>query len=241
MVVRTRWVAVLAVASVVLGSAAVGADSEEPEEYVPTFIEQEAWFHANPGPIGNLDAREGRYVRWDDEEPSGPVPAVYHGNNYGGIVEGDHVPEHFFTAAGTFSGDLDTIAFDLYFYGWAQSTIGCGMSLSFDFRIDDEWVLYQDFLGSEGIHYEEVSDTLLVARFALTNIWEATERFGLAFGEDVEHEVYVNIQNFYLCNEFTWFFDSEDAPSSLYANLEDPAAEGYFEIDVLNPPPPLDG
>jgi hypothetical protein len=237
MAVRSRRFGILAVALVVGVAAPVAGEDEE--EYVPTFVEQEAWFHANSGPVGNVDAREGRYVRWDDEEPTGSVPAVYHGNNYGGILQGDHTPEHFFTAAGTFSGDLDTIAFDLYFYGWAQSTIGCAMSLSFDFRLDDEWVLYQDYLGSHGVHYEEASGGMLVARVALTNIWEATKRFGIEFGEDVEHDVYVNVQNFYVCNEFTWVYDSEDAPSSLVANLENPAANGYFEIDVLNPPPPL--
>jgi hypothetical protein len=238
--VPIRRLALLAVVLIAPGLAAPAAgEVEDADEYVPTFIEQEAWFHANPGPVGNIDAREGRYVGWDNEEPTGPVPAVYHGNNTVSVLQDDHRPEHYFTAEGMFVGDLDTIAFDLYFYGWAQSAGICDMGLSFDFRIDGEWVLYQDYQGSWGVHYEEVSDELMVARFALTNIWEATERFGIALGEDVEHDVYVNIQNFYVCNEYTWVFGSEDAPSSLVANLEDPAAAGYFEIDVLNPPPPF--
>lgn len=228
-----RWLGALLVAALALGPAAMSGA----EEYEPTFVEQQAWFHPHTLPVGNLDADEGNYVQWNDEEPTAPVPSVYHGNNYGGIVDGDHTPEHFFTAEGTFTGDLDTIAFDLYFIGWAQSTVGCDLSLSFDFRVDGKWVLYQDMLGSHGIHYEE-DGALVVARVALTNIWEAFEAHGIEYGPDVEHDIYVNIQNFYACNEVTWVYGSEDAPSGLTANLDD--LEGYFEIDVRNPPPPID-
>jgi hypothetical protein len=87
--------------------------------------------------------------------------------------------------------------------------------------------------------YEEAAPGIVKTRFALTNIWQAFERRGIAFGPDVEHDVYVNIQNFYVCNEFTWLYDAESTPAGITANVEDPASEGYFEVDVRNPPPPI--
>jgi hypothetical protein len=55
---------------------------------------------------------------------------------------------------------------------------------------------------------------------------------------NVKHNVYLNIQNFYACNEVTWQYDAADVPSGLIVNLPAPRS-GYFEVDVLNPHPPL--
>jgi hypothetical protein len=232
--VPRKLVAIVAILLLALTTSALA----EGEVYEPTFERQEAWLHAHTLPIGNLDGAEGRFVTWDDAEPTSPVPAVYHGNNPAGILDG-RLPEHFFTAAGTFTGDLENLAFDMYLHGWAQSTIGCGISLSFELKVDGKTLLSQEYTGSEGFVTEQVAPGVVKTRFALTNMWEASKRRNVPFGEELEHEVYVNIQNFYICNEFTWLYDAASTPSGLIANVESPASEGYFEVDVLRPPPPI--
>lgn len=231
--------AILAVLLAGVSPAQAQTGGSTPEEYVPTFARADYWLHANGSRIGNIDAMENRFVKWDATKPAGSETAIYHGNNYPFIVGGElHDPDHFLTMEGTAGGDLDAIAFDLYFIGWAQSTIQCGLSLSFRLLIDDQTILEQDFTGSAGIRYQAVNSTTVRTRFVLTNLWEASKQAGLAYGPDVKHKVYLNIQNFYVCNELTWLYDAADVPSGLIVNLPAPRS-GYTEIDVLNPPPPL--
>ena len=227
--------------AIVLAAPPAGADVPPIEEYEPTFTRADQWLHRNTSPIGNLDAREGRYLEWDGVKPTGDQPAFYHGNNYEVFVSGGqttHDPEHFMTMEGTAAGDLDAIAFDLYFTGWAQSTIGCGFALSFQLIVDGETILDQDYLGSDGISYSVIDDTTVLARFALTNLWDATKIYGLPYGPDVQHEIYLNLQNFYACNEVTWQYDGAEVPSGLIVNLPEPGKKGYTRINVLDPPPP---
>lgn len=243
-----RPITVLAVAAAMLFSASPSTTAQTPppeepppiDEYVPTFTRADLFLHRNTSPLGNLDAREGRFLKWDATKPTANQPAVYVGNNYDVFVEGNHSAVHFLTMEDTTAGDLDTIAFDLFLNGWAQSTIGCEMALSFQLRLDYETILDQDFEGSYGITYVAVDDTTVKARFALTNIWEAIKSSGLPYGPDVQHHIYLNLQNFYLCNEYIWQYDSADRASGLIVNLPTPGKKGYFEIDVLDPPPPLE-
>lgn len=232
---RVRFVALLAGA---LAVASAWAPAGAQEEYVPTFTRADLWLHANSSPIGNLDASQGRFLTWDATKPTDSQQAFYHGNNYEVFIGDLHDPVHFLTMKGTATGDLNTIAFDLYFTGWAQSTIGCGLDLSLDLQIDGKSILFQDFTGSTGYNNRKVDDTTRLTKFVLTNLWEASKQAGLAFGPDVQHEVYLNIQNFYACNEVTWQYDSADRPAGLIVNMPTPAS-GYFEVDVLDPPPPL--
>ena len=223
-------------AAVVFVTAPAGA--AVPGDYVPTFARADYFLHRNSGPIGNLDAREGRYLQWDGTKPTRNDRAIYNGNNYQVFVGELHDPVHFLTMKGKALGDLDNIAFDLYFTGWAQSTIGCGFALSFQLIIDGVTILDQDYTGSDGISYTPVDDTTVLAKFALTNLWDATKLNGLPHGADVEHEVYLNLQNFYACNEVTWHYDAADVPSGLIVNLPEPGKKGYAKINVLDPPPP---
>ena len=238
---RHMTVGAVAIAMLFVLAPATSAKTPATEAYNPTFTRADLFLHRNTSPVGNVDASEGRFVKWDATKPTGAQPALYIGNNYGGIVEGDHLPQHFLTMEGVASGDLDTIAFDLYFNGPGQSSIGCSLSLSFEVVVDDVEVLYQNYTGSDlGMAYEAIDETTYRARFALTNLWKASQEYELPTGPDVQHDIYINMQNFYLCNEFVWQYDSADRPAGLIVNLEKPGKKGYTEVDVLNPPPPVE-
>lgn len=235
-----RPMTTVAVAVAMLFALAPSTTAQTPpiEEYTtPTFTQADLFLHRNASPIGNVDAREGRFLTWDATKPTGPAPAVYIGQNFDWI-NGNHRPEAFLTMKGVTAGDLDKIAFDLYFTGWAQSSIGCGFSLSLLLNIDGEEIVNQDYAGSEGFNFTRVDDTTMRTRFVLTNLWDATKEFGLEYGPEVTHDIYLNIQNFYVCNEVQWQYDSADRPSGLVVNHPSPGA-AYFKFNVMDPPPPL--
>jgi hypothetical protein len=236
-----RPFAILAIAGALLVglTPSSNADDLPPiDEYIPTFTRADLFLHRNTSPLGNLDARDGNYVKWDATTPTSAQPALYVGNNYDGLINGNHGPEAFLTMEGVANGDLKQIAFDLFFTGWAQSTIGCGVSLSLQLMIDDVEILNQDLTGSEGFNFYPVDDTTVKTRFVLTNLWDAIKVYELPYGPTVQHEIYMNVQNFYLCNEFQWQYDSADRASGLIVNHPNPGGS-YFKFNVMDPPPPL--
>ena len=221
-----------------LAPASTAAELPPIDEYTPTFTRSDLFLHRNTSPVGNVDAQEGRFLKWDTTKPTGDAPAVYVGQNYDSLVNGNHGPGVFLTMEGATLSDLNNIAFELFFTGWAQSTIGCGLSLSLQLVIDDVEILNQDYRGSEGFNFTVVDDTTVKTRFVLTNLWEAVKLYELPYGPETEHDIYLNIQNFYACNEIQWQYDSADRPSGMIVNLPSPNGS-YFKFNVLDPPPPL--
>ena len=59
--------------------------------------------NTNSGPIGNLDANEGRFLKWDTTKPTAATPALYQAFNLNTILNGDHRP------ADVFRGAFETI------------------------------------------------------------------------------------------------------------------------------------
>jgi hypothetical protein len=232
---RSSLLAALLVGLVV--APAARADLPPRDEYVPTFAQSAYWLHANGSPLGNVDAQQGKYVKWDTTQPTGAQPAHYVGNNYSQFVGENHDPVQFMTMQGKVKGDLDNLAFDLYLTGPSQSTVGCGISLSVELKIDGTTIVNQDYTGSEGFPYQVVDDTTVSTGFVLTHLWDAIQQYKLPYGPDALHDVYLNLQNFYACNEFVWRYDSTAYPARFKANLADPSY--YFEFNVGDPPPPL--
>ena len=234
-----RVTAVLAALLVLAVPAAAGATPGPiPADYTPSFVRADRWLHSAGSPVGNVDARDGKFVGWDGTTPTAAAPSVYLAQNLQAIVGPQHDPQHHLTMKGQAVGDLENLAFDLYFTGWAQSTGFCPLSLSFELVIDGVPILWQDYTGSDGIIVSNVDETTSVARFALTNLWQASKDYNLAYGADVVHDVKVNVQNFYVCNELTWLYDSVEQPSAVTVNYPQPLTGGYAEINVLDPPPP---
>lgn len=240
-----RPMTILAVATAMLFALAPSTTAQTPpdeplppiEEYIPTFTRADLFLHRNTGAIGNLDAREGRWLKWDATRPTEATPALYIGNNYKGLTDGNHGPENFLTMSGVAAGDLDKIAFELFFNGPGQASIGCPVSLSLQLIVDDVEILSQDYTGSDGFNHTQVDDTTYKTRFVLTHFWEATKLYELEYGPDVTHDIYLNIQNFYACNEFVWHYDSADRPAGLIVNLTSPNSS-YFKFNILDAPAP---
>ena len=239
-----RLALVLAVLLVAVPVAAEEPVAEEPvseEPVAPEFLRSEAWFHGTSTPATNVDAGNGEIPTWDGTKPTGPAGSAYAGNQMSFITTGaDHVPGDHFTVSGPVTGELDTMAVTLYALLPTEAAIGCGMSLAFDLRIDDEEILYQSQLeGSAGMTVEQVNGPLHKVKFVFTRLHEAMTTYGVPTGPDVEHTVYLNAMNFYLCHEAVWLFDGADVPSGAIFNAAPEELSGYTTVDVFNPPPPL--
>jgi len=235
-------------ASVLIASLAtpfVARSAEEP----PVFRQEQVWFHAATTPAGNLDYIVDEIepsladpVTWDTTPPSAGPGGVMAANNYSvflDFVEPGWRERNTFTARGTFTGDIDTLAVDVYYAGPFASL--CGMSLAFDLRIDGAEILRMEQSAPSAGLYQEAAGRFWRVRFMFTRIFEMAQMWGVERGPQVEHEVYLNLANFYACQEAVWVYDRPEAPAAMTFNLDpaSPAAARYTKIDVFDPPPPL--
>jgi hypothetical protein len=233
-----RLVLVLAVLLVAVPAAAEEPVVEEPTP--PVFLRSEAWFHGTTTPATNVDAGNGETPTWDATKPTGPAGSAYAGNQLSFVTSGvDHQPGDHFTVSGPVTGELDTMAVTLYALLPGQPALPCGMDLAFDLRIDDEEILYQPQTGaSAGMTIEQVNGPLYKVKFVFTRLHEAMTTYGIPTGPEVEHTVFLNAMNFYLCQEAVWLFDGASVPSGAIFNAAAEELSGYTTIDVFNPPPP---
>jgi hypothetical protein len=207
------------------------------EVYVPELTPSSYWLHAGSTPLGNVDANQGTFVKWDTTKPTGAAGALYSGNNYTTLAGATHDPAQFLTLEGKVKGDIDNLAFDLFFVGPSQMTLGCPVSLSVELKVDGETVISQDYTGSDGFNDSPADQQTRETRFVLTNIFNTLQSLKVAHGPNVVHDVYANFQNFYACNEFVWRYDSAAYPAGFIANMPNVDESGYFVFDVEDPPP----
>jgi hypothetical protein len=231
---------------------ALGATAAHAARYVPNyedpelvFSEQAVWFHNAVSPAGNVDAANGDLVRWDTTEPTASAPmgagGAYVANNYSvftDLIVGGQRESNTFSSAGTFIGNLDSMAVSLFGHMPAGG-LCTEMSLAFDLRIDGQTILFQDQGEPSANLATYPAGDLYEVKFVFTRLHEAMELNGIETGPDVEHEIYLNAANFYACNEAVWVYDSSEAPAGIVFNRFDKALGPYTEIDVFNPPPPL--
>ena len=229
------------VLAVLLVGVPAGAQEPVPTEPVaPVFLRSEAWFHGTSTPATNVDAGNGEVPTWDSTKPTGPAGSAYAGNQLSFATSGvDHQPGDHFTVTGPVTGELDTMAVTLYALLPTQAAMGCGMDLAFELRIDDEEILYQPQLGaSSGMTVEQVDGPLHKVKFVFTRLHEAMTTYGIPTGPEVEHTVFLNAMNFYVCQEAVWLFDGAEVPAGAIFNAAPEELSGYTTVDVFNPPPP---
>lgn len=235
-----RLVLVLAVLALAVPAQAQEAVEPEP----PVFLRSEAWVHATDVPVTNIEASQGTFPTWDDSKPTASQPfgagGAYVANNYSFMGGEQHDPANHFTMAGQVTGELDTMGVTLY----GHKPVGAlcsDFNLGFELEIDGEQILYQaQSEPSADIMTTQVGDNLYSAHFAFTRLHEAMELYGIETGPDVTHEIYVNVANFYICDEVVWVYDSAEAPAGIVFNVADNELRRYTNIDVFNPPPPLE-
>lgn len=210
------------------------------------FARSQVWVHATESLVTNLDADNGVIPSWDATKPTASRPlgagGAYVANNLSWLLQPEHDPGSHFTMSGEFTGYLDSMAVNMYAYLPTSHAIGftCAFALAFDLRIDDEPILYQGILeNSSGLKVTPTSlPGLFKISYRFTHLHEALILSGLAQAPDAKHEIHLNAQNFYLCNEAVWVYDSVEAPMDVIFNPDPAEWPAYTEIDVFDPPPP---
>lgn len=246
---RLRTTAVLLAAAMAVATHPAegpGYHHPDPDREV-FFAETPAWFTASaPTRVGNVDHEQGAYMGWDDSEPTDPVggaTVATAASGFQSITDEERFDNGQFTASGTVTGYLDSIVLDLYY----QSPVAdfCGMTAAVDLDVDGVSMLDMDGIaGRIDVATEPAGNGTLV-KLRLTEVFAQLERyadFGFDFvgDETTEHTIDLSVQQYPLCNEVIWRYDSTEFPAAITFN-QDPAdgsLDGHTTIDVRNPPAP---
>lgn len=216
-------------------------------------VESRAWFASEDVTLANVAQEQDRWIRWVDTAPTDDTGSVLVA---GGIVspirqnthgdDAEHKTQ--FTAAGTHTGRLDSIALDLHFvrpHGDAPCDLDteAGLRVGVDLDVDGHRIL--DMANAEEGYSNYVPVTVeptesgYVARLQVVNIHDRMAADGLTGGPETDHELRIAVQQFHICDETVWRYGSVDAPSSVVFNRDpaDPSLSDHTSIDASDPPP----
>lgn len=241
---RAVLAALLAISMLSTAAGAWSVDLDDEAFADVEFLRQDTWFTSSL-PVGNVATLSGDPITWTTDAPTGDQPSANVMNNYSTftdiLVDGTR-EWNTFTVEGTFTGQLDTIGVRL-FTDSRNATAACGFdALAFEVTIDGVQFLVQDQASpSAGLGGYQEGD-YIVTEFIFTRLYEKALDLGVEGDADTEHDIRINMANFYACNETVLWYDAAQTPSGMIFNLDPDSRDARFftEIDVYNPPPPLE-
>lgn len=201
-----------------------GAETTDTTDDV-SVCRQDVWFHATAARLGNAAAVTD-YPTWDTTPPDTSVT----GGAGGGTLATStfhqttqpHDPNGAFVADGTYTGAIDTLAFELYLFppaGMAQGET--------TFRVDAQLTIDGEAIGNIGdltVPMETAGDAVQRIRFAWTDLADAIELWGLQL--DGEHDIRVSVHGTGLATNGAFFvYDTTEVPAGMVFNI-DPADLG---------------
>lgn len=245
-----RPVRVLAAAILVLGMliVPVAADThEDPDDACsPILDEQEEptgehlctsqhWFTANDAKVGNAEGitqLEGEsslgFPSWDDTAPEDSVTAGAGGGYMGSPVldilfEKD--PASGVTFDGQLTGNIEALAFELFLF---QPTASAGLFDEHNFRatvtVDGRSLV--NHAEPVPVATEEAGDAVYKVRFVVGDLFRSLR----TQGDDVEHDVRINVTPYYGGDEAIYVYDTTEVPSSMIVNPTADQLEGFTEV-----------
>lgn len=242
-----KWTRIMAgavgLSLLLVGSAAIAADPEcrlirgaaTPED--PTDDVQvcrlDTWFAAGSPQLGNLaGAGQGTLPSWDATEPTGSFPSA--GGAYvtvgpGSIADpGNRTYEAAFS--GKYTGPIDNMAVTMFISSPVYQGAGIGFAMDFQLSIDGQIVI--PFGTETDVPINPVNDYAGNIRFAITNVADAMEIYGMDFADpNAEHTIEMQFVNWYWGDgNSAILFDNADYPSSMVFNIDKTTA--FFRIDA---------
>lgn len=191
---------------------------------------QDVWFH---GPkAGNLAAvGHADLPTWNTTKPTAAIASgggsAYAGNSVTEIVMEPYGKESGPVFVGTFTGNLDTLAVDMYLS--SPDSIRRG-TYPVRTRLEvDGVVLYAEEEGAT-VPATSTSPGIHRIRFAYRDLYDALALEGKA-GSDVTHTVKLSVLPYYFVTEAVFLYDAADVPSGMTFN-----ASSVKDYSVLNPP-----
>jgi hypothetical protein len=236
---RIALAAALAIAAVALPVAAQEENDEENDEAVcyhtefdeegnptgPEFCTLEAWFHRAETHAGNLGATGATgYPSWSAEEPTASVTAGagggYLGNGTFWQTGNDDDPTYAPTFEGTFTGNIDNLDVTMYLFAPGrqnEADILMGIKLVIDGQ-DVGWI------SETNLPLEPGGDAVLMTGFVLTGIHDAMTLMGLETGDDVEHDLRLQIVPYAIATTTAILvYDTSEVPSGMVFNTAEPS------------------
>jgi hypothetical protein len=195
---------------------------------------QDVWFHDSGTKVGNLTATgQTAMPTWNTTKPAASATSGAGGgyflNSVTEIAAGEFGEESGPTFTGTFTGDIDNLALDLYVLDPQRTALGETGSIRSRLEIDGQAV-YTD---AEALAANATAaGNLRHLRLAYTDLYDAMQGSGVTVGPAQQHTVKLSTLVFYFGDEEAIFYDAAEAPSGLIFNLEDAGLADYATVDV---------
>lgn len=212
-----------------------GADTvDDPTDDV-SVCREDVWFHKASTRVANLAGTGHDTVpSWNTTKPASPVAesAGIHVNAavYDVLVAQDATGRAIFK--GSFTGPLDTLAFQMYLRAPVQEAEGGGWPAVAVLKVDGE-VLHDNFdtaaidIPLKEDHEFRRMDGVFV------NLYKTMADMGLDLSPTKVHDVQVEFVPWYFGDTPTaMFFDAAEVPSGLIFNLEPGSMSGFTKIEA---------
>lgn len=209
-----------------------GAETDDPADDV-TVCREDVWFHATDTRLGNAGDFTG-YPTWDTTPPDTSVAGGAGGGSLATSTfhqtTQPHDPKAAFVADGTYSGAIDTLAFELYLFppaGMAQEET--------TFRVDAQLTVDGTAIAAIGdltVPMETAGEAVQRIRFVWTELAEAIEIWGLEL--EGEHEVRVSVHGTGLATNGALFvYDTTEVPAGMIFNVDPADLEGVPTVPAF--------
>jgi hypothetical protein len=211
-----------------------GAETPDVTTDDTSVCRQDVWFHDSGTKAGNLAASgEVAGPTWNTTKPTTAATAGagggYFQNSVTEIVTAEFGEESGPTFSGSFTGDIDSIAMDLFVLDPRRTATSDTGTVRVKLEIDG----MQVYADAEATDVKaSPAGNLRRVQVAYTDVFEALKGSGVVTGPAQQHTVRVSVLVFYFGDEQIIFYDAAEAPSGLIFNHEDPAAAGYTAIDI---------
>jgi hypothetical protein len=221
--------------------AVVDPDTGEELEPAVEVCTLAVWFTAESpeGRVGNLAGLGlAPYPTW---KPEPPEQSVFEG---GGAGFASSAADELSDAAanvpvfeGTFTGWMETVAVDLYGYNVGGSIdLGHlhhqGHGFTVTLGVDDAVVTREQVI----VTPTQFDDGRLLMRFVFIDLLDALEAHGLESGDDVEHELWVEIlPRQEGLDDSLYVYDAEEVPSGMVFNPDPDDLLPYIPVHPSDP------
>jgi hypothetical protein len=214
-----------------------GADTPSDTADDVSVCREDVWLHKADTPLGNLSGTQAdSSPSWSTTQPVAfPVggAAYLPVAPYDIFVSQDPTGRAIFK--GTFTGDIDTLGFQVYLHSPVWEATGDDWGATAYLAIDGA-VIHDNFdSGAIGIPMQTAGNFRRIDG-VFTNVYQSMIDNGLDLDPAVQHNVEIALVPWsFGDSQSVLFYDSAEVPSGLIFNLEPENMTGFTQIDVTPP------
>jgi hypothetical protein len=239
-----RLIPALVIPLVLVGGSAIAVDGdcrlirgantpEDPTDDVEV-CRQDTWFHLTGSKVGNLAATGNQdFATFDTTKPTASVQTGAGGghlaNEFTQYALAQDDPAHSAWFEGTFTGNIDNLAVELYLFTAQDKILGVYGFLT-TLIVDGNTLYQSDFVAGDAANLSPGGDAAQKIRFAFTDVYNALAANGLAGGG--QHTVQVSVSPYFVGDDAIYVYDTSEVPSGMIFNLEKADLGSYSQIPI---------